>query len=81
MEREREHKKRGGESNGVDCDGESGDQTGVGKVVPKWREGEGGAEGRRKEGMEVRAVPTTKKQKTLLLAEHLLSSCVFFFGF
>jgi hypothetical protein len=41
-------------------------------------EGGGGAEGRRKERMEVRVVPTTKKKKPLLLAELLLSSCFVF---
>jgi hypothetical protein len=63
-EREREHKKRGGESNGVDCDEESGDQTGVRKVVPSERGRGGGRTEERRDGF--RAVPTTTRKNTLI---------------
>jgi len=75
-EREREDKKRGEESNGVDCDEESGDQTGVRKVVPSERgKGGGGRTEERRDGSQ--GGPYNNKKK-LLLAELLLSSCFFF---
>jgi hypothetical protein len=75
MERERAHKKRGGESNGVDCDEESGDQTGVRKVVPS-EKGRGGG-GRTEERRDGSQGGPYNNQKKLLLAELLLSSCFF----